>query len=54
MAQYHKIWIEVDVLKEPQKKTQKIKEIIKALEKCPIVENISKCQYIPAGDSDAD
>ena len=45
MVMYHKIWIEVDVEKDMELKTEKIKRIMEALEKIPCIVNISKVQY---------
>lgn len=50
MTQYHKIWIEVDVTKEPQLKTQKMANILKLLSESKDVANVTKMQYIGTGE----
>ena len=53
MTMYHKIWIEVDVEKDMELKTEKIKEIMEALEKVKCIVNISKVQYkVPIQEED--
>ena len=54
MSQFHKIWIEVDVLKETQKKTEMMTKIMTALMKVECVENITKIQYQIPDNQDAD
>ena len=45
MTMYHKIWIEVDVEKDMNEKTEKIQMIMTALKDVECVVNISKVQY---------
>ena len=45
MTMYHKIWIEVDVEKDMNEKTEKIQMIMTALKDVKCVVNISKVQY---------
>ena len=45
MTMYHKIWIEVDVEKDMELKTEKIQMIMTALKDVECVVNISKVQY---------
>lgn len=54
MAKFHKIWIEVDVLKEPDDKTEKVLKIINALQEVQCVKNVTKTQYIMSSEEDVD
>ena len=53
MSQFHKIWIEVDVSKDTQKKTEMLIEVMNLLKQAKCVVNVTKCEYkIPLGPDD--
>ena len=52
MSMFHKIWIEVDVLKDMNKKTEMMMEIVTSLQKVDCVQNVTKVSYQIPEDAD--
>ncbi len=45
MSKFDKIWIEVDVEPDREKKTEKIKEVLEKVSEIPCVKNVAKITY---------